>query len=244
LEQVGLYYLALRLADVMRLAGDVLVNAWRPVFFKQADDETFRKEDVPRVFRLATVVLAGVCVMLSVFSREVVAVFAAPAYQQAYVFVPFLAAAMFFKGVQSFPYLVIWLRRKTSWVPVLSIFTFVVSIGANVAFARRWGAMGVAAALFTAYVFLSAAMFLVARRLYDMDYPWRTLSSVAVLSIGAVAASASLPAQPLSIVGKFVIVIAYACGLIVSGSVRPDELRALRWSEAMPGTLDRKTAVS
>jgi O-antigen/teichoic acid export membrane protein len=244
LEQVGLYYLALRLADVMRLAGDVLINAWRPVFFKEADDDTFKRQDVPRMIRIATVALASVFVMLSVFSREVVVLFAAPTYRSASAFVPFLAGAMFLKGFQSFPYLTIWLRRKTAWVPLLSVLTLLVSIAANVLFARRWGAMGVAAALVVAYGFLTIMMFAVSRRLYDAVYPWRTLFVVGALTLASVSMSALLPDAPLSILAKFGIVIGYASALVATGCIQMAELRALVLTDGIPALLRRKAAVS
>ena len=237
LEQVGLYYLALRLADVMRLAGDVLINAWRPVFFKEADDDTFKRQDVPRMIRIATVALASVFVMLSVFSREVVVLFAAPTYRSASAFVPFLAGAMFLKGFQSFPYLTIWLRRKTAWVPLLSVLTLLVSIAANVLFARRWGAMGVAAALVVAYGFLTIMMFVVSRRLYDAVYPWRKLVVVGALSLASVSMSVFLPEAPLSILVKLGIVIGYAGALVATGCIQMTELRALVLTDGMPALL-------
>jgi len=243
LEQVGLYYLALRLSDVIRLTGDILINAWRPVFFKEADDPTFRTEDVPRIIRIATVVLAVAFVGVSVFAREVVAVFAAPAYRQAYVFVPLLTAAMLLKGFQSFPYLTIWLRKRTNWVPMLSVLTLFTSLLANVILAPRWGAMGVAAALVVAYLVLTIMILMVARGLYAIPYPWRTLLLVGSLSIGAVGIAVPLPAGSVSTLAKLAIVAGYVVALVATGCVDVAELRAL-WPKDRVPQLRRKTVTS
>jgi len=244
LEQVGLYYLAIKLADVMRLAGDVLINAWRPVFFKEADDAAFRTLEVPRVIRVGTIVLAMAFVGISVFAREVVMMFAAPAYHRAYVFVPLLTGAMFLKSFQSFPYLAIWHRRKTAWVPLLSALTLAVSVAANLIFARQWGAMGVAGALGLSYLFLTIMMLLVARRLYAAPYPWRALAIVVGLGLCAIAVSVALPDGSTAIVAKIMILLSYAVALVVTGCVQRSELRALRPAHGIPALLRGKTAAS
>lgn len=244
LEQVGLYYIALRLADVMRLGGDIFINAWRPVFFKDADRSDFAREDVPRVIRIVGVSLVCLFVVLSVFAREIVTLFAAPAYRGAASFVPLLVAAMMIKGLQSFPYLVIWLRKKTSWVPGLSGLALGVSLCANWLLAARWGAMGVAAALVISYAFLATAMFAVSRRLYAIQYPWRGLTAAAVLGIATVTLSTLLPDGAVSFVVKCGMVACFAGLLVATGCLPRSELRALWSSHATMLLAQRKATAS
>jgi O-antigen/teichoic acid export membrane protein len=244
LEQVGLYYIALRLADVMRLCGDVFINAWRPIFFKEADRTDFARHDAPRVIRIVVVVLVSLFVVLSVFARDIVTLFAAPAYRGAAHFVPLLVAAMMIKGFQSFPYLVIWLRKKTVWVPALSGLTLVVSLCANWVLAARWGVMGVAAALVVSYGFLAVTMLAVSRRLYSLQYPWRHLTTATALGIATVTVSALLPDGTVSFVLKCGIVACFFLLLVATGCLPRSELRALWSSRAMMLVAQQKATAS
>jgi O-antigen/teichoic acid export membrane protein len=191
-DVIGHYYMALRIADVLRLGSDVLVSSWRPIFFKEAAGAGFAQSIVPRVVRLAAVGLVAMFVALSLFAPELVALLTAPDYAGAAAFVPLLAAAMAVKGLSALPSLAVWYRKRTVYIPALTLVTVVFSIGANLVLAPRWGAWGVAVALLASWAVMATLTFALSRRLYPVAYPWRAMICAGALGGLAVLAGSWL----------------------------------------------------
>jgi O-antigen/teichoic acid export membrane protein len=225
--EIGLYYLALRLADLMRLASDVFVNAWRPVFFKEAAHVDFVTDIVPAVIRLASVLIIGAGLGLSLFSREILAVLATPAYADAARFVPFLAGAMVVKGLYSFPYLAVWYRKKTFWVPLLTAVTMAFSVAANLLLAPGEGALGAAGVQLMSYLVLFAGMWALARREFRLPYPWKTIAAAAMAAAVASGVGVMLPATAAGVAGKVGLLAVYGVVVGASGGIRANELKML-----------------
>ena len=225
-EEIGLYYLALRLADAGRLASDVFVSAWRPIFFKEAGRPGFADAIVPVVIRLSAVAFIGLFVAGALFSPELVALLMTADYAGAAVFLPPLLAAMALKGLYSTPYLMIWFRKKTSYLPLLSAVTLVFGLIATFVLASQWGAWGAALAYALSWTVLFGVTLLVGRRLYHAPYPWRevaTASLLAAIVIGiAVFAAPGLSGIAL----KLGLLAGFAGGIVATGCVRVGELRS------------------
>ncbi len=226
LDQVGLYYLAMRIAEVMRLAADVFVNAWRPVFFKEAGRAAFLERDVPEIIRLASVGLVSCFVALSLSAPVVVWIFMAPSYAGAAQFVPLLVAAMAVKGFYAFPYIAVWYRKKTMWVPALSAVTLAFAIVANFVLTAQLGVIGVAAALLLSYCCLAVLMVAVAQRLLPIKYPWRSVLSAAAWGAVVVLAGTAIPVDRGGLLLRAFLLIAYFPGLLLIRCIAWHELRA------------------
>lgn len=227
LEQVGLYYLATRIAEGMRIGADVFVNAWRPVFFKHAADEGFRVEVMPQVVRLATMAFTAGFLLFSLFAREMAALLLAPEYRAAWIYVPVLAAAFAIKGVHAFPYLTVWYRKKTAYIAVLTLATVVFSVAANVVLGRRWGALGVGVALMLSHALLFALMFGVARRLFPLVYPLRAMAGTAMTALVLAAAGTSLEPGLAGTAMKLVLLCVYPVVLVSAHWISWSEVRTI-----------------
>ncbi|MBI4635730.1 MAG: oligosaccharide flippase family protein [Candidatus Rokubacteria bacterium] len=226
-EQIGLYYMALRIAEVLRLVTDVFINSWRPIFFKEAGDDRFAAAVAPRVIRLVSLGFIAVFVALSLFAREAVAVLMAPQYTGAAVFVPVLLGAMVLKGLYSFPYLTIWYRKRTIYVPVLTGATLVFSVAANLTLASRWGAYGIAIAFLLSYAVLLLLVLAVARRLYVLHYPWREILTAGGLAAAAVGLGSGLEPGLATGAVKALLLGGFAASVVLAGGVSRRELEAL-----------------
>lgn len=226
LDQVGLYYLAMRIADVMRLASDVFVNAWRPVFFKEAGTPVFRQRHLPEVVRLASVGLVSCFVALSLAAPAVVWLFMAPSYAGATRFVPLLVAAMAVKGFYAFPAITLWYSKKTVWIPALSAITLGFAVIANFALVAQWGVIGVAAALFLSHCCLAALVLAVAQRLLPIRYPWRVLISAAGWGAVVVFAGEAIEADAAGALLRVALLVVYVVGLLLLRCIAWHEIRA------------------
>lgn len=226
-EQIGIYYLALRLADVLRLAADVFISAWRPVFFKEAGDPRFAAVVVPDVIRLVSVVFVAVFLVVSLFAREAVVWLLAPGFEGAAAFVPVLLAAMAIKGLYAFPYLVIWYRKRTAYVPVLTLIALLVSVGANLLLTPHFGTWGIATALVLSWSVLFGLVLAVALRWYPLVYPWRPIAIAGGTAVAVVAATATLEPGSVAVAVKLALVGVWAGGLVVTGCVTIAEVHAI-----------------
>jgi hypothetical protein len=87
--------------------------------------------------------------------------------------------------------------------------------------------VGAALALAVAHAFLATALFVVARRLYTLVYPWRALATAAAMAVVTVAAATPIGLGLAGVAIKLGLLAAYAVALIVTGCVPWQEIRAL-----------------
>jgi len=224
--EIGLYYMALRIADVARLATDVFISSWRPIFFKEAGRAGFAENVVPVVIRASSVAFIGLFVVGALFAPEMVGLLTAPDYAGAALYLPPLLAAMALKGLYSTPYLMIWFRKKTSYLPLLSAATLAFGLVATFVLASRWGAWGAAIAYLLSWAVLFALTLGLGRRLYRAPYPWRAVATASVLAAVVVVMSTFVEPGFGGAAIKLGLVAAFAGGIVGTGCVRISELRS------------------
>jgi O-antigen/teichoic acid export membrane protein len=225
--QIGLYFLALKLGDLIKLCADVFLNAWRPVFFKEAGEPWFRAVTAPTVIRLVSVGVIGVCVAIALFSREIITLLAAPAYVGAARFVPLIVGAMALKAIYSFPYLAVWYRKRTGWLPVLTVVTMGFSIAANLILIPRLGAMGAAVVFFASYVLLLVLMTVLAQRSFRMNYSWTPLCAAFFAGTAITLIGAPLEPGLMTFAMKVALLAIYAVVVVITGGIRLRDLGGL-----------------
>jgi O-antigen/teichoic acid export membrane protein len=225
-DEIGLYYMALRIADVARLASDVFVSAWRPIFFKEGGRSGFAESVVPVVIRASAVAFIGLFVAGALFAPEMVAILMSAEYSGAAVFLPPLLAAMALKGMYATPYLMIWFRKKTSVLPLLSAVTLLFGLTMTLVLTSRWGAWGAAIAYALSWTVLFALTLGLGRRLYRAPYPWREVAIASVLAAMAVGMAAFVQPGLGGIAAKLALLAGFAGGIVATGCVRVGELRS------------------
>lgn len=222
--EIGLYYIALRIADMMRLASDVFINAWRPVFFKEAAHRDFQSETTPAVMRLVSIGMIGAGLVVALFGREILFVLSTASFAGAARYVPLMVGAMVVKGIYSFPYLVVWYKKKTAWVPLLTAITMAFSVAANLAFTPRWGAFAAATVQLLSYLVVFSLMWLLARRLMPLRYAWREIGAAALAATVASAVGAPLPLAVSSVAVKVALLAGFGTVVVLSGGAGTRDL--------------------
>jgi O-antigen/teichoic acid export membrane protein len=225
-DDIGLYYMALRIADVARLASDVFVSAWRPIFFKEGGRPGFAEHVMPVAIRTTSVAFIALFVAGALFAPEMIGLLMAPDYAGAAVFLPPLLAAMALKGMYSTPYLMIWFRKKTSYLPLLSAATLAFGLVATFTLAARWGAWGAAIAYALSWSVLFAVTLVLGRRLYPSPYPWREIATASILAAFVVGISTLVEPGLGGTAAKLGLVAAFGVGIVATGCVRIGELRS------------------
>jgi O-antigen/teichoic acid export membrane protein len=123
------------------------------------------------------------------------------------------------------------LAKRTDLVAGATMIGPAVSISSNFLLIPRWGLMGAASATLLAYLAMSAALFLIARRVYPVGYEYRRLGHLAAcltLSLAAFWAwgRPSEPFQGLAL--RLGLLLSYPALLLVTGFFDGEELSGLK----------------
>lgn len=234
LDAVGLFGVAARVAGVITLLVIGLQTALTPLIYAH-----YREPDTPRKLgRLAEEFLALAllcCLMLGLFSWEILAVAVEPRYFAAAPLVMFLApATLLGQSHVFFPGIAITKRMR------LQLYIFAVTALATVAL--TWlliHAAGLAGAAWA--TLLSSMLFIglwiaVSQKLYRLELRWMRLVSAVALFLLASAAGLWLQASALPslwiVAAKAALALLFLIGIMLSGLLHPLNLvAALRRSE-------------
>lgn len=240
LDAVGLFGLASRVAGVITLLVIGLQTALTPLIYAH-----YREPDTPRKLgRLAeefSAVALLCCLLLGLFSWEILAVAVEPRYFAAAPLVMFLApATLLGQSYVFFPGIAITKRMRLQ----LYIFaaTALATVALNWLLIRVAGLAGAAWATLLSSILFVGLWIAVSQRLYRLELRWVRLASATALFVVASAAGLWLQASALPyiwiVAAKVALALLFLFGAMLSGLLHPLSLvAALRRPETdAPGT--------
>jgi len=184
LAEVGIYSLAYTFGMVMFLVTQSLSQAWLPMFFDLAG------QDTPENRALLGRACSGLAAFLA--SLACVGMLLSPVfiyfsldqrYHAAAPIVPLVVMGYLFHGLFSLFDLSILHARRTASVFAVSLVAFAVNLALNIALIPRWGMYGASWATTLAYAFEALGAFLLAQRFFSL--PYRIPEILAALAIAA-----------------------------------------------------------
>lgn len=169
LEEVGLYSLAFQITSVLSVFFIGTGLAWGPLIYS-----TYKEANIKAVYSKLTDYFVSLALFLvtglSLFSREILMVFATSQYSRAYVVIPFLALyfTFFYIGLRmSFG---INIARKTFHFTWISVLTAALNIGLNFLLVPPYGMIGAAIAALASSIVWCILLVLISQRYYQVDY--------------------------------------------------------------------------
>jgi len=138
LTAVGLYSLAYNLSMALMLVTSSINTAWGPIYYDLAATEEGRRT-IPR---LTTLYVAGVTVFGIGFvslSRELLLIMSNARFHAAAGVVPIVAAGYYAFALYSVVSTSIFYKKKTLWIPVLSLGAAAINISLNIWLMPRFG---------------------------------------------------------------------------------------------------------
>lgn len=188
LEEVGLYSLGFQIASVLSILFIGTGLAWGPLIYS-----TYKEDNIKAVYSKLTDYFVSLSLLLvigiSLFSREILMVFATSQYYGAYIVVPFLALyfTFFYIGLRmSFG---INIAIKTFHFTWISTVTAALNIGLNFLLVPPHGMIGAAIAALACSVVWCILLVLISQRYYKVDYNLSAFFTV--LALAAVLISVS-----------------------------------------------------
>ncbi len=216
-SELGVYQANYRMGFAMMVLVSVFDYAWRPFFLRQYATEGDRsKALLARVMTYTAALSLFAFLVLAFFLPRLVAIpipgigrsllrrdylagtGVIPVVLFAYVFQMF--ATNFIAGI--------YIREKTSRLPVVTGLGALVNVAANLWWVPLFGILGAAYATLAAYVVMAAAMFFFSQRAFPIRYEWGRLGRLALVTAGVYAAgklSGSAAIEALLIVGAFLL---------------------------------------
>jgi O-antigen/teichoic acid export membrane protein len=202
LGPIGIFAVAFTLAQgVNQMIMVPFQSIWSPVMF-EIDQLPDRREMYRRIFKYYTLGIGLILLAVSLLSRPIVAVLAAPEFGGAAEVLPWLCLAFFLFTLHSVLRVPALLHHRTVSVAMNSLVAAVVNVGANVALIPRLGIQGAALASVITYGVFSGLGYVAYRRIEDLRFPLRYVAwvgggGVALCAAAwwAVPATAPLPLQ-------------------------------------------------
>jgi O-antigen/teichoic acid export membrane protein len=176
--ELGLYSLGYKFGMVVQgLIVAPFSLAWEPFLWSIAKEKN-AKETYSAVLTYFTLVAVAVALVLSVLSRQVLEIMAAPAFYGAYQVIPLIAVSYVLYGGYLILAIGITLEKKTKYLAAIVGVGAIVNMGLNYLLIPRYGMMGAAVATLVAYFLLPIGSYLVSRRYYSVKYEWGRVARI------------------------------------------------------------------
>ncbi len=187
LDEIGLYSIGINIASLLIFFSYALGQAWSPqvmnIYFSS---KKIFKQFVPRFFIYYLLFFFYLAVMLSVFSQEILRIFATEKFYGAAVVIPSLAIAMVFSASNQVTSLGITLSKKTKYFAIYTALAALLNIGLNFLLIPRYGMVGAGWATASSYLFLTVAYFTISQRFIRLALDWQKIIKLVFLSLGAI----------------------------------------------------------
>lgn len=153
LDEVGLYTIGYRFADVTNMVINSFILAWTPFFLKAVKDDY--KGNMPTISKLITFWCAGITLVglvVALFAKEIIMLMTTPDYYDSYTIVPIIVASYIFRGLYGFFNISLIYAEKTKLFPIVTGIAAVSNIGLNFYLIPIYGRFGAAFATLVAYI--------------------------------------------------------------------------------------------
>lgn len=182
---------------------------------------------IANYFCLALVIAA---LPLAVFSRELIALVAAPAFQAASTVIPVVALAYVFYGMSSYLTAGMYIAKKTPYIGAIGILGGAVDIVLNFVLIPRFAAMGAAWATLVSCAVMAGLSYVFSQRVYPVPFRLGKLAVPMLLGTATYLVSVSLGASLLwvSVLWKSLCLAGFLAAICAVGFLNRDETEQIR----------------
>lgn len=189
LGDVGIYSLGYQIASLINILFILpFGQIWAPMRMQYRHDKN-ADEFYRKILTYYTVIGLIITVMISLFSKEVITLFAGhKEYVDAYKVVPFVMIGLLVYGVVGLIDHGIYFTRKVIYHAFTFSIASVTSFVLNYMFVQRYGYLAAAAIIMVCYVTIVVLVFYISNRMYKIPYEGKRLALTG--SIGVIALTA------------------------------------------------------
>ncbi len=233
LHDVGVYSLGYQLGAAMGLLTTAFNAAWVPFLFGALKEEG--EASHPKLARLVTYYAAALCFVglgWALLVKHAIGLLAGPEFHEAHRITPWVVGGYVFSGLYLIPTNLLFWRRQTRIIPLVTLAAGATNIGLNLLLVPRYGAIAAAWSTLAAYAVLLLFTWRSAERIHRFPYEYRRLGLMAGLGLALFLTGQLLPfASPaVEIAARVLLWLAFPLGLIALGTFDRAELAALTGS--------------
>jgi O-antigen/teichoic acid export membrane protein len=227
-REVGLYSLGYQIGMAIVLVLMAFQLAWPQYAFSVAG-----RADAPRLYasvlRLYAFILVSIAFLISLFSRQIVALIAPPEFLSAAAVVPIILASYVCYGGYLIFSVGIMLAERTSLNMAVAGGAALLNLVLNALFIPRYGMMGAAWTTLASYAVLAAGMYAISQRYYPIPYaPGRALGILGLAAVLFHLGQRMLPHEGFAhAAGGLGLIAVYGVGLWISRLVSRSEIAVL-----------------
>lgn len=214
-SEVGLYNVGAQFGLLLSVFTDSINKAYAPWFFENVEKGELGKERIVSVSSLLIGFYSFLGLGLSFFAPELVVLMTKSNFHQAWLTVPFIAFGCVFGGI----YYVVCnslFIKKTYLVPMVTVFSAVVSIVMNLLLIPKWGMLGAAASNMLSQFVTSIIIVAISIKVEPIRYKWAKMYSVVFFAFAFSLLSFVLAPWTLLGIGiKMIVLIIFAVALFL-----------------------------
>lgn len=233
LAATGLYHVGYVMGTGIKFYLSAFELAWGPFVYAQ-----IAKQDAPRTLaRIATYAFAalmGLSLLNAIFGRELLFVMTTnPSFHTAYPIIPVIVLAYTLQGVFALTSIGIGIKKKTHYLPILTVSAAVLNVVLNILWIPRYGILGAAWSTVLGYGLMATAGAYLGNKHYPIPFEWGrwlrvVLAAGIAYALGSLAPLALWPALGVKTLAS----LSFPVALYFLGFFRDEEIDWLkaRWS--------------
>lgn len=228
---VGLYSVAFAVANILfELIITAVHWAVQPFYYQMDKEES--EEKAKEIFSYVAMINTTVILFLGLFAiflgRELLVIFASSKYADAEPAIVTLAVSAIFQYLYFIPSRVLYLKKKTIYLPPLLFLAVACNIGLSVLFIPEYGIIGAAWATLLSFLVRTVITLIISQRVYYVPYDYLRISKAVLAFLVVFYIKDYLPAWPIHLLIplKLAILSLYPVLLLAFGFF---EKRELRW---------------
>ncbi|MGA9405764.1 MAG: oligosaccharide flippase family protein [Bacteroidota bacterium] len=229
LNELGLYSLGSRLASVVLFAVTAFQMAWPQFALSRANEQNTAYTNA-RILTYYLFVGIPLVVAITLFTPEILRIFATSSYAGAGSVVLLLSCSFLFNGCYFVFFIILSLTKNTVSILPVTIPSFIVNVGLNYFLVPAMGGMGSAIASATAYLLMAILTYIFTNRLLPVRYEWGRITKMILLAGVMIIAGRIFSSDSLlwNIGMKSSLVLFYFAGLVAVKFFFPIELQTIK----------------
>jgi len=182
LDQVGYYSLAYKFGMIIGMMVSAFQKAWPSAMFNIAKERN-AKEVFAKNFTYFFLFLSFMALVLSLFAKEIILVFASEKYLPGFKIIPFISLAFIFYGVYYFTAIGLNLKKKTYYQSLAVSIAAAINIGLNIILIPKFGIVGASSATLISFIVMSGTASMISNHFYPVPYEINRIIKIFLLFV-------------------------------------------------------------
>lgn len=175
LSELGLYYFALQIGLVMYFIVESVNQAWTPFFFDTMKNRTDASSILPKLVQNYYVAMVTIALIGILFNKEILTLFTNARYHSSLIYIPFLILNFLIAGFYFMNINTLYYFKKTKLIPIITLSAAGVKIIFAFMLIPYFSVWGAVISTIIATLFWSITVYIVANKLYKINYQFGLL---------------------------------------------------------------------